>query len=306
MRFVYMGTPSYAAVILECLLARGLRPTLVVTQPDRVAGRGLQAAPPPVKAVAQAAGLPLLQPEKISVEAREKIIAEKPDVILVAAYGKILRPALLAASPFGCLNAHASLLPAYRGAAPVNWAICHGEAETGVTIMKMDEGVDTGPLLARAVVPIAPDDDAGSLLQKLADAAGPLLAATLDRWLAGEIAPQPQPVDGASYAPMLKKEDGAIDWRRPARAVANLVRGMRPWPGAYSTWQGKTVKILRGEAADGAGEPGVVLRAKKELVVAAGEGAVRLLSLQLEGKKALDAGAFLNGVRLREGDRLGA
>jgi methionyl-tRNA formyltransferase len=305
MRFVYMGTPPYAATILEYLLAHGRRPTLVVTQPDRVAGRGLRAAPPAVKVVAEAAGLPVFQPEKITTAAREQIVAERPEVILVAAFGKILRPALLEAPKFGCLNAHASLLPKYRGAAPVNWAICNGEAETGVTIMKMDEGVDTGPALARAVVPIAADDDASSLLQKLAAAAGPLFLETLDAWVAGAIAPQPQPADGASYAPMLKKEDGLIDWRLPARLLAARVRGLRPWPGAFTRRQGQTLKVLQAEVADAAGEPGAVLRAKKELVVAAGEGALRLLCLQLEGKKALDAAAFLNGVRVSEGERLG-
>jgi methionyl-tRNA formyltransferase len=282
-----------------------LTPSLVATQPDRPAGRGLQTAPPAVKLVALTAGLPVIQPEKITAEIRERIVAERPDVIVVAAYGKILRPALLAAPPLGCLNAHASLLPAYRGAAPVNWAICNGETQTGVTIMKMDEGVDTGPILAQTVVSIAPEDNAASLLDKLAAVAGPLMAETLRRWARGEISAAPQPADGVSYAPMLKKEDGRLDWRQSARRVVDRVRGMSPWPGAYTTWRGKTLKVLRAEAVEASGEPGVVIGAKKELLVAAREGAARLLTLQLEGKKALDAAAFLNGAALRENERLG-
>ena len=306
MRFVYLGTPPYAATILRYFLAMGERPSLVVTQPDRGAGRDRRLAAPPVKTVALEAGIPILQPEKIAREDRERILAEKPEVIVVAAFGKILRPALLDAPPFGCVNAHASLLPAYRGAAPVNWAIANGETVTGVSIMKMDEGIDTGPILAMREVPIEPADDAGSLLEKLAACAGPLLLETLRDWLAGKIRPRPQPAAGASYAPMLKKEDGLVDWTRPARIVAARLRGMNPWPGAYTFWQGKAIKLLQAECVDGAGEPGTVLRAKKEWIVATGEGALRLLSVQVEGKKAMDAAAFLNGVRVREGDRLEA
>lgn len=306
MRFVYLGTPQYAATILRYFLTMGERPSLVVTQPDRGAGRDRRLAAPPVKTVALEAGLPILQPEKITRADRERILADQPEVIVVAAFGKILRPALLDAPPFGCVNAHASLLPAYRGAAPVNWAIADGRAVTGVTIMKMDEGIDTGPILSRREVPIDPADDAGSLLEKLAACAGPLLLETLRDWLAGNIQPRPQPADGASYAPMLKKEDGLVDWTRPARIIAARLRGMNPWPGAYTFWQGKTIKLLRAECVDGAGAPGTVLRAKKDLIVAAGEGALRLLSVQVEGKKAMDAAAFLNGVRLCEGDRLEA
>jgi methionyl-tRNA formyltransferase len=305
MRLVYMGTPQYAAVILQCLLDHGLMPTLVVTQPDREAGRNRQLAAPPVKELAEQAHLPVLQPEKITHEVRERIAAERPDVLLVAAYGKILRPALLAVPSLGCLNAHASLLPAYRGAAPVNWALANGESVTGVTIMKMDEGIDTGPILDRQVVPIAADDDAATLTQRLAEAAGPLVMTTLRRWAAGEIVAQPQPADAATYAPQLKKEDGRIDWSWSARRIVAWTRGMNPWPGAFTYWQGALLKILRAESAPAGGPAGTVLSAKKELVVAAGDGAVRLLQLQLAGKKAMDAAALLNGVRLREGDRLG-
>jgi methionyl-tRNA formyltransferase len=304
MRFVYMGTPQYAATILQYMIDRDMRPTLVVTQPDRPAGRNRGLTPPPTKLVAEANGVPVFQPEKITREARERIIAEAPDVIVVAAYGKILRPALLEASKCGCLNAHASLLPAYRGAAPVNWVLAHGETETGVTIMLMDQGVDTGPMLAGRVVPIAADDTAGTLLVKLADVAGPLMVETLRAWVAGSIAPRPQPPEG-SYAPMLQKEHGLIDWTRPAAELVNHLRGMNPWPGGYTTMGDRTLKILRAQAVDARGEPGEIVKAKKELWVASGEGALTLLEMQLQGKKAMDAASFLNGVKLAVGDRLG-
>lgn len=306
MRFVYMGTPQYAATILRYLLDQNLRPTLVVSRPDRPAGRNRRLTPPPTKVVAQEAGLPIFQPEKITADAREKILAEKPDAIVVAAYGKILRPALLNAPPLGCVNAHASLLPAYRGAAPINWALAAGETQTGVSIMLMDEGIDTGPVLAKRVLPIQPEDDAGALLIKLAELAGPLLVETLHAWAAGRITPEPQPEQGASYAPMLAKEDGRLDWTRGATALVDHLRGMNPWPGAQTTWQDKGLKVLRAEATSGRGAPGEVLVAKKELIVAAGEGALRLLEVQLQGKKAMDAASFLNGVHVRAGDRLGA
>ncbi|HPQ67487.1 MAG TPA: methionyl-tRNA formyltransferase [bacterium] len=304
MRWFYFGTPQYAATILTRLLAAGHVPELVVTQPDRPAGRRRQLTPPPVKEVALAHGLPVLQPEKITHQVREELAARKPDVIVVAAYGKILRPAMLAVPPHGCINAHASLLPHYRGAAPVNWMLVNGETQTGVTIIKMDAGIDTGPVLAERAIPIAPDDNAGTLLVKLAELAGDLLVETLPRYLAGEIQSQPQPEEG-SYAPMLRKEDGLLDWTQTATALVNRVRGMTPWPGAYTFWQGKTIKILQAEPVAGHGAPGEVLQAKKDLLVAAGEGAVALRQLQMQGKKEMPAAAFLNGVPLAVGDTFG-
>jgi len=304
MRWFYFGTPQYAATILTRLLAAGHVPELVVTQPDRPAGRRRQLTPPPVKEVALAHGLPVLQPEKITHQVREELAARKPDVIVVAAYGKILRPAMLAVPPHGCINAHASLLPHYRGAAPVNWMLVNGETQTGVTIIKMDAGIDTGPVLAERAIPIAPDDNAGTLLVKLAELAGDLLVETLPRYLAGEIQSQPQPEEG-SYAPMLRKEDGLLDWTQTATALVNRVRGMTPWPGAYTFWQGKTIKILQAEPVAGHGAPGEVLQAKKDLLVAAGEGAVALRQLQMQGKKEMPAAAFLNGVPLAVGDMFG-
>lgn len=305
MRIMYMGTPPYAATILRALIAADRIPYLVVTQPDRPAGRSQRLTPPPVKEVAQAAGIPVVQPEKITKEIRDELIASQPDIILVAAFGKILRRPLLEAPKFGCLNAHAGLLPAYRGAAPVNWSLVRGETESGVTIIRMDEGIDTGPVLSVRRLPIDPDDNAGTLLDKMAEVAGPLLVETMNRYVAGEILPQPQPSEGAGYAPQLKKEDGLLDWTTPANQVVDHVRGMTPWPGAYTHWHGKTIKILAARAAEGNGEPGVVLRAKKELVVAAGSGAVSLLQLQMEGKKVLEAAAFLNGAGVVAGERLG-
>lgn len=305
MRYIYMGTPRFAAVILQHLLDIGLPPTLVVTQPDRVAGRGRAVSPPPVKQVAQAAGLPVIQPEKITAEVRERMAAERPEIIAVAAYGKFLRPTVLQMAPHGCVNAHASLLPAYRGAAPVNWALINGESVTGVTIMVIDEGMDSGPILAAESVPIAPDDNVESLLEKLAIISGPLLVATMRRWMAGEIQASPQDPNRASFAPMLNKEDGLIDWCKTAKGIVNHLRGVNPWPGAYTTWNGKTLKVLRAKACEGAGAPGQVILAKKELVIAAGEQAVSLLEVQMENKKAMDAASFLNGMRLTASDRLG-
>ncbi len=304
MRWFYFGTPQYAATILTRLLAAGHVPELVVTQPDRPAGRNRQLTPPPVKEVALAHGLPVLQPEKITHQVRQELTALTPDVIVVAAYGKILRPAMLAVPPHGCINAHASLLPHYRGAAPVNWMLVNGETQTGITIIKMDAGIDTGPVLAERAIPIASDDNAGTLLVKLAEFAGDLLVETLPRYLAGEIQPRPQPEEG-SYAPMLRKEDGLLDWTQSATAIVNRVRGMTPWPGAYTFWQGKTIKILQAEPVAGHGAPGEVLRAKKDLLVAAGEGAVILRQLQMQGKKEMPAAAFLNGVPLKVGDMFG-
>ena len=306
MRFVFMGTPQYAAIILQRLIISGKIPSLVVTQPDRLAGRHRQLAPPPVKAVAQAANLPIIQPEKITAEVRERLILEQSDLFVISAFGKILRPTVLSIPRLGCLNTHASLLPAYRGAAPINWALIKGESQTGVTIMLLDEGIDTGPILARRALPIDPADDAHTLLFKLAEAGGALLLETMERYVAGEIKPMPQPTEGASYAPMLTKEDGLIDWSRPARDIVNRVRGANPWPGAYTFWQGKTIKILAAETAQAAGTPGTVVVAKKEFIVAARDSAVRLLQLQSEGKKVLDAESFLNGVRIQVGDHLGA
>jgi len=305
MRFIYMGTPRFAAVILQYLIDNGAPPTLVVTQPDRVAGRGRSVTPPPVKRIALAAGLPVLQPEKITAEVRERLAVERPDVIAVAAYGKFLRPAVLEMAPFGCVNAHASLLPAYRGAAPVNWALINGERETGVTIMLIDEGMDSGPILAASALPIAPEDTTDILLDKLAGISGPLLLATMRRWMSGEIEARPQDHERATFAPSLRKEDGLIDWRKTAAAVVHHLRGVSPWPGAYTICQGKTLKVLRARVDTGEGTPGQVLRAKKELVVAAGQEAVSLLEVQLENKKAMDIASFLNGVRLNPGDHLG-
>ncbi|MDP8222544.1 MAG: methionyl-tRNA formyltransferase [Candidatus Lernaella stagnicola] len=305
MRLIFMGTPPYAATILQYMIAEGLVPTLVVAQPDRPAGRNRKVMAPAVKLAAQAADIPVFQPEKITHEARERIIAEKPEVIIVAAYGKILRPALLEAPPLGCLNAHASLLPVYRGAAPVNWAIVNGESVTGVSIMKMDEGVDTGPVLAQRSVPIAADDTTGSLLEKLAAVAGPLILDTLRQWAAGQIEPVPQNDGDSSYAPMLSKDEGRIDWRKPATELVNHLRGMSPWPGGFTFLDERLLKILTAEAVPGEGAPGEIVRAKKELLVGTGLGLLRLDRLQLQGKKAMDAAAFLNGVKLAVGDRLG-
>lgn len=306
MRLVYMGTPHYAATILKRLLTAGYVPDRVYTQPDRPAGRKRRPTPPPVKEVALDAGIEIVQPEKITAEVRMELEDFAPDLIIVAAYGKILRPQVLRIPQYGCVNAHAGQLPAYRGAAPVNWTLVNGETVTAATIMLMDEGVDTGPVLGEREVPIDPDDDAGSLLEKLATTAGDLMVEILPPYLRGEIKPQPQPNEGAGYAPMLSKNDGVIDWGKPAERIVNHIRGMTPWPGAITGWRGKMIKVIQAEQAPGEGAPGTVLQAGKELVIAAGSGAVRLRRLQMQGKNAMLAAAFLNGVSINEGECFGA
>jgi len=304
-RAVFMGTPEFAVPSLAALADRELV-TLVVTNPDRPAGRGLSTAAPPVKEEAVRRGIPVFQPERVRhPEAVARIAAERPDIIVVAAYGQILPQALLDVPRHLCLNVHASLLPRYRGAAPIAWAIARGETVTGVTIMKMDAGMDTGPILLAREIPIADDDTAGTLSRKLAHLGAALLGEALEALREGTLREVPQDGSRATYAPLLKKEHGRIDWSRPAREVRNLVRAMDPWPSAYTSFGGKRLKVLAADTAGGGGEPGEVLHVGKDgIVVACGDGAVRLLSIQPEGGKAMAAWAFAQGHRLRKGDRL--
>lgn len=306
-----MGTPEFAVPPLKALIASH-EVVLVITRPDEPSGRGMKLSSPPVAEVARAANLPVLQPQKIRTpEFYETLRQAKPDVAVVVAYGKILPREILEIPPLGCVNVHASLLPKYRGAAPIQWAIARGETETGVTIMKMDEGMDTGPILRLAPLPIAPEDTAESLAPKLSTLGAEVLLTTLSDYAEGKISPQPQPEEGASLAPILKKEDGRIDWSRPAKEIVHLVRGMRPWPVAHTTlpW-GDHLRVLLAKETEGKGAPGevLVLRPKaKDLafVVAAGEGAVALLEVQQQGRKVQPGHTFAMGGRLSVGDRLG-
>lgn len=300
-RIVFMGTPEFAATILEGLVAHH-HVVAAVTQPDQRGGRGRKALlPPPVKVTAMAHGVPVMQPRSLRRESAVAVLRElRPDVIVVAAFGQILRPAVLALPPHGCLNVHASLLPRHRGAAPVAAAILVGDAETGVTIMLMDEGVDTGAILAQRAVRIAPTDTTGTLTARLAVMGRDLLLETLPRWLAGEIAPQPQDEARATYAPPLAREDGCIDWRRPAVEIARMVRAFDPWPGAYTMMGGNVLKIIQARSLPGwRGEavPGTVVRVPEGLAVATGEGALLLESVQPAGKRPMTCRAYACGQR---------
>ncbi len=310
LRVVFMGTPEFSVPSLAAL-AVSETVTLAVTNPDRPAGRGQALVAPPVKAEAARLGIPVFQPEKAKApESVARIAAESPDVIVVVAYGHILPPSILAIPKHGCINVHASLLPRYRGAAPINWAIARGETTTGVTIMKMDPGMDTGPMLHVREIPIGEDDTAGTMFPKLAALGAQALAEALRKLHDGTLAETPQDNALATYAPMLKKEHGLIDWAKPAREVRDLVRGMTPWPSAYAMHGGRTLKVLSA-AVDGAaasrpaGAPGEIVAVGKDgIVVACGEGALRLVQVQPEGGKAMTAWAYAQGRRIAKGDRL--
>lgn len=311
LRIVFFGTAELACASLEALAsAPGYQVTGVVTQPDRPKGRDLKPQPSAVKATALQLGLPVLQPARARDAAfLEELRALKPDLIVVAAYGQILPPALLALPPLGCLNVHTSLLPKYRGAAPIQWAIIDGEPATGVTIMLMDAGLDTGPMLRQETTPIRPDDDARTVHDRLAAMGASLLLSVIPEFAAGRLTPLPQPVEGSSYARKISKEDGRIDWNLPAIRLFNRMRGLTPWPGAYTYLPGQTapvlVKVWQAEVVvNRTGRPGEILEAGRDgIVVACGQDAWRLLSLQREGGRRLTAAEFLPGCPLRPGDR---
>jgi methionyl-tRNA formyltransferase len=302
MRIVFMGTPAFAVPALEALARAGHQLACVVAQPDRPAGRGQALKAPATKEWALARGIPVLQPEKVRDGTLcTALAALKPDALAVAAYGRILGKDLLTLAPHGAINVHGSLLPKYRGAAPIQWAVANGEPETGVTIMQMDEGLDTGDMLLQRALPIGPDDTADSLAPRLAALGGEALVEALALLEAGRITPVPQDAGGATLAPILTKEDGRVDWSRPASAIASRLRGFTPWPGAWTTLDGRTVKLLEVEVAQGAaaGSPGSGTKlAGRGLLVACGGGTALLVKrLQPEGKGAQEALAFLNGLR---------
>jgi methionyl-tRNA formyltransferase len=303
MKIVYMGTPAFAVTPLQALITAGHDVAGVVTRIDKPAGRGKVLTPPAVKVAAELAGIPVLQPKR--VHATESVAAIRelgPDVIVVAAYGQILSQEILALPKYGCINIHASLLPAYRGAAPINWAIINGEARTGITIMQMDEGMDTGGILAQDSIPIGPDDTAGDLTAKLSEQGSWLIVDVLGR-IEG-LAAVPQDSSKATMAPLLKKEDGQVDWTMSAQKIHDRVRGLSPWPGAHGWLEGKLIKILRTEAIEGTGEPGVLSESgKDDLTVGTGSGLLRIKAIQPEGKKPMTASEFLRGHRGVTGKR---
>lgn len=315
MRIVFMGTPEFAVPSLEALLrshdSDNLKVVGVVTQPDRPKGRGQELATSPIKQVCLREGLPLLQPTKMKDSAfLDALRAWQPDVIAVAAFGRILTPTILAIPPKGCINIHASLLPKYRGAGPIQWAIINGERETGITTMLMDEGMDTGAILLQESVPIEPEDTAGSLSVRLAKVGGALLIETLRRLKAGTLSPRPQDHSLATLAPLLKKEDGLIDWKMEAAAIANRVRGMSPWPGAYTYTKADRWIIWRASAVDrpaGAAAPGTIVEVKKdELVVATGGRLLCITEFQPANSRRMSVAQYLAGHALTSGLVLGS
>lgn len=301
-RIVFMGTPAFAVPSLRACLEVG-EVVAVVTQPDKPQGRGQAVGVSPVKALAQERGLNVLQPLKLKGQGfGETLKALAPDVAVVTAYGKILPKDVLEAPRLGSLNVHASLLPRWRGAAPIQWAIASGDARTGVCLMRMDEGLDTGPVLARRELPIAPEDTSATLHEKLSELGFRALREELPRYLRGELTATPQPAEGMTYAPMIKKEDGALDFRKSAVELERRMRAFTPWPGSFTHLGDALLKIHRAEVATGQGEPGQVLTADAEgIEVACGEGSLNLLEVQLEGKRRMGAKDFLAGRTLVPG-----
>lgn len=294
-----MGTPQFAVQPLRALAAAGHEIAGVVTRTDKPAGRGRILAAPPVKRVARDLGIAVYQPKRVRApEFIELLRKIEPEAIIVAAYGQLLPRELLTLPKFGCINIHASLLPAYRGAAPINWAIIRNERETGNTIMLMDEGMDTGAILMQESIPIGPEDTAGALTEKLSSLGAKLITRALPLIAAGKLVPLAQDASKATMAPLLKKGDGLVDWKLPAAEIHNRVRGLSPWPGAYCFLDGKMVKIIMTEVIDGAGEPGTLYeKDKNTLGAGTGSGILRILSLQPEGGKPMTAGEFMRGHR---------
>ncbi|MFC1523688.1 methionyl-tRNA formyltransferase [Thermodesulfobacteriota bacterium] len=305
-RIVFMGTPQFAVPALETLISSGEILVGVVTQPDRPKGRGRRLTAPPVKLAAEAASLPVFQPEKIrSNDFRDIIESLAPDLIVVAAYGRILPASLLFLPPLGAINIHGSLLPKYRGAAPIQWALLNGEKETGVTIMQMDEGLDTGDILLPGSLPIGDDDTAGSLFDKIAELGGRLLVEALEALRQGTIRPIKQNENDATLAPLLSKEQGLIDWSRPAASISCQIRGLDPWPTAYTSFQGKRMRLFSPRVIDEpvTSPPGVLCRVSPQgLVIATGEGCLLVRELQKEGSKRMAVDVFLRGHSLSVGD----
>jgi len=307
MRVIFMGTGRLGLPTLRALAESKEHEVLaVVTQPDRPAGRGLKLRPSPVKELAEELKLRIFQPERVNREV-QKIRAWKPDVLVVAAYGQILSKELLETPRLGSINLHASLLPKYRGAAPIQWAIIYGETTTGVTTFLMDEGLDTGPILLQRELPISEEDTAGTLEEKLAELGASLMLETLKGLEAGTLTPRAQDDSKASYAPKIKKELGRLDWTRSARELFNLIRALNPTPGAYTFYKGVRLKVHRGRVVDlEEGEPGEVIGLSGGLIVRAGEGALELLEVQPEGKRIMSGEEFARGRRIKAGEHLSA
>jgi methionyl-tRNA formyltransferase len=307
LKVVFMGSPEFAAVALRALVPAH-EVVLAVAQPDKPAGRGKRMLAPAVKRVAEAAGVAVAQPKSARTdEFRSLLERTGADVGVVVAYGKILPAPVLQAFPHGCLNVHASLLPAYRGAAPIQWAVINGETETGITIMQLDEGMDTGPMLLKRALPIEPTDTAGSLAERLAPIGAELVLEALSRVEAGGVEATAQDDSRASSAPMLRKPDGVIDWTRSAISVRDRIRGVDPWPGASTALAGSALKLFGARVAVGSGSPGQVLAVDdRGLVVACGERACAIADIQGPGKRRMSAGEFVRGKPIPPGTILGS
>ena len=312
MKVVYMGTPDFAVDTLEALVKAGHEVALVVTQPDKAKGRGKKVCYTPVKEKALEHDLPVAQPEKVREEDFvEKLRAIAPDVIVVVAFGQILPESILNIPKYGCINVHASLLPAYRGAAPIQWAVIDGLTESGVTTMYMEKGLDTGDIILQSKLSLAPDETGGSLFDKLAKEGAILLVKTLTMLGDGTATRTKQDDSKSSYAKMLTKDMGCLDFTKDAVILERLIRGLNPWPSAFTKIQDKTLKIYVAEVVSEdvitfAAEPGTVVAVdKKSFTVRCGKGALRILNLQLEGKKRMDTSAFLLGYKIETGMQLG-
>ena len=305
MRVIFMGTPDFAVGTLEEIIRAGHEVVLTVTQPDKPKGRGNAMQFPPVKECALAHEIPIFQPKKIREEENVAYLREfQPDIIVVAAFGQILPKSILDMPKFGCINVHASLLPKYRGAAPIQWAIINGDEVTGVTIMRMDVGLDTGDMIAKKEIVIAKDETGGSLFDKLAQIGAQLCVETMETIEAGKAEYTPQNHEEATHVSMINKELGLIDWNKSATELEHLIRGLNPWPSAFTKLDGKTFKIWKAKVVSKAGEKpaGTIIRvAKDALEVQTGNGVLSLLEVQLEGKKRMEVGAFLRGYAVQEG-----
>jgi methionyl-tRNA formyltransferase len=305
LRIIFMGTPDFAAANLQALLTGPDQVVAVVSQPDRAQGRGKKVSPPPTKVLAEAASIPVLQPEKIRTEEfRNGLLSYQPDLIVVAAYGRILPQSLLELAPMGCINVHGSLLPGYRGAAPIQWAIIKGETEAGVTIIQMNQGMDTGDMLLKAKITVDPKETAGSLMVKLATLGGHTLLQAIKGLKEGSITPVPQDDSQATMAPMLKKDDGLVDWTRSADEIECLIRGLDPWPSAFCFLGQYRLRLFSPEVVfmESNAQPGTVLHAdRRGMLIACGRYALQIHEIQPEGKKRMTVESFCCGHPIAPG-----
>ena len=310
MRIIFMGTPDFSVGTLEALVEAGHEVVLAVTQPDKPKGRGKEMQFTPVKECALRHGIPVFQPKKVrDPECVEELKKYQADVCVVIAFGQILPKEILEMTPYGCINVHASLLPSYRGAAPIQWAVIRGEKISGVTTMQMDQGLDTGDMLEKTEIILDEKETGGSLHDKLAEAGAKLCVHTLDKLVQGDLTPQKQGESPTEYARMLDKKLGDINWEQSAVEIERLIRGLNPWPSAYTDWNGKTMKIWEADAVPGENTekaPGTITDVTKDdFAVQTGDGQLRVRALQIPGKKRMEADAFLRGYQVKVGEHLG-